>query len=69
MMFCGEKVKTNYIVAVATRADCRHQGMMRLLLQASLQEMYREKETFTWLMPGCRSHLSSVWLSDLFMKK
>lgn len=51
MMFCGEKAKTNYIVAVATRADCRHQGMMRSLLQASLQEMYRREETFTWLMP------------------
>ena len=53
MMFCGEKVKTNYIVAVATRADCRHQGMM--LLQASLQEMYRRKETFTWLMPAAEA--------------
>ena len=55
MMFCGEKVKTNYIVAVATRADCRHQGMMRSLLQASLQEMYRRKVTFTWLMPAAEA--------------
>lgn len=55
MMFCGEKAKTNYIVAVATRADCRHQGMMRSLLQASLQEMYRRKETFTWLMPAAEA--------------
>lgn len=55
MMFCGEKVKTNYIVAVATRADCRHQGMMRSLLQASLQEMYQRKETFTWLMPAAEA--------------
>ena len=55
MMFCGEKVKTNYIVAVATRADCRHQGMMRSLLQASLQEMYQREETFTWLMPAAES--------------
>ncbi len=55
MMFCGEKVKTNYIVAVATRADCRHQGMMRSLLQASLQEMYRREETFTWLMPAAEA--------------
>ena len=54
-MFCGEKVKTNYIVAVATRADCRHQGMMRSLLQASLQEMYRREETFTWLMPAAEA--------------
>lgn len=55
MMFCGEKVKTNYIVAVATRADCRHQGMMRSLLQASLQEMYRREETFTCLMPAAEA--------------
>lgn len=55
MMFCDEKVKTNYIVAVATRADCRHQGMMRSLLQASLQEMYRREETFTWLMPAAEA--------------
>lgn len=55
MMFYGEKVKTNYIVAVATRADCRHQGMMRSLLQASLQEMYRREETFTWLMPAAEA--------------
>lgn len=55
MMFCGEKVKTNYIVAVATRADCRHQGMMRSLLQTSLQEMYRREETFTWLMPAAEA--------------
>lgn len=55
MMFCGERVKSNYIVAVATRADCRHQGMMRSLLQASLQEMYRREETFTWLMPAAEA--------------
>lgn len=55
IMFCGERVKTNYIVAVATRADCRHQGMMRSLLQASLQEMYRREETFTWLMPAAEA--------------
>ena len=55
MMFCDERVTTNYIVAVATRADCRHQGMMRSLLQASLQEMYRREETFTWLMPAAEA--------------
>ena len=55
MMFCDERVKTNYIVAVATRADWRHQGMMRSLLQASLQEMYRREETFTWLMPAAEA--------------
>ena len=68
MMFCGEKAKTNYIVAVATRADCRHQGMMRSLLQASLQEMYRREETFTWLMPAAEASIVRLAF-DLFMKK
>ena len=29
--------------------------MMRSLLQASLQEMYRREETFTWLMPAAEA--------------
>ena len=69
MMFCGEKVKTNYIVAVATRADCRHQGMMRSLLQASLQEMYRRKETFTWLMPAAEAIYRPFGFRFIYVKK
>ena len=55
MIVNGYEFPCNYIVAVATRADCRHQGMMRSLLQASLQEMYRREETFTWLMPAAEA--------------
>lgn len=68
MMFCGEKAKTNYIVAVATRADCRHQGMMRSLLQASLQEMYRREETFTWLMPAAEAIYSPFGFRFIYEK-
>lgn len=68
MMFCGERVKTNYIVAVATRADCRHQGMMRSLLQASLQEMYRREETFTWLMPAAEAIYRPFGLRFIYEK-
>lgn len=48
----GTKVDAYYYVAVATRADCRHQGMMRKLLHQSLNDIYREGHPFTYLMPA-----------------
>lgn len=42
----------HYIVAVATREECRHQGMMRSLLKKALEEMYQREEPFTFLMPA-----------------
>ena len=69
MMFCDERVKTNYIVAVSTRDDCRHQGMMRSLLQASLQEMYRREETFTWLMPAAEAIYRPFGFRFIYEKK
>ena len=42
----------SYIVGVATRKECRHRGYMRELLLHSFQEMYREKNPFTFLMPA-----------------
>lgn len=44
-----------YIVAVATRESCRHQGRMRRLLTEALQQMYQEKIPFTFLMPALES--------------
>ena len=44
-----------YIVAVATRESCRHQGRMRRLLTEALQQMYQEKIPFTFLMPASES--------------
>ena len=44
-----------YIVAVATRESCRHQGRMRRLLAEALQQMYQEKIPFTFLMPASES--------------
>lgn len=41
-----------YIVAVATRESCRHQGRMRKLLTEACDQMYREKIPFTFLMPA-----------------
>ncbi len=44
-----------YIVAVATREECRHQGRMRHLLTEAIERMYQEKVPFTFLMPASES--------------
>ena len=46
------KKEISYIVGVATKKECRHRGYMRKLLMYSFQEMYREKNPFTFLMPA-----------------
>lgn len=46
---------TNYIVAVATDERYRKQGIMAELLKASMKEMYRRKEPFTFLMPAAEA--------------
>ena len=38
-----QKADSYYIVAVATREDCRHQGRMRRILTEALQYMDQEK--------------------------
>ena len=47
----GTKKKANYIVAVATRESYRGRGFMKALLETALKDMYREGESFTYLMP------------------
>jgi len=46
---------THYIVAVATHPDFRKQGIMKKLLHRSLQDMYNNKEAFTFLMPAAEA--------------
>jgi len=48
----GTSVDAYYYVAVATKAECRHQGMMRKLLKKSLNDIYGEGQPFTYLMPA-----------------
>lgn len=50
----GTEVDAYYYVAVATKEDCRHQGMMRKLLYRSLQDIHEEGHPFTYLMPANR---------------
>ena len=39
---------------VATRESCRKRGYMRELLVRTMEEMYRKKEPFTFLMPAAK---------------
>ena len=51
----GTEVDAYYYVAVATREECRHQGMMRKLLHKSLNDIHDEGHPFTYLMPANRA--------------
>lgn len=42
----------HYIVAVATKKECRGRGYMRMLLDVACNEMKEAKESFTFLMPA-----------------
>lgn len=46
--------KIDYIVGVATRADRRHRGLMRAVLNKMLTDMYQAGKPFCFLMPADR---------------
>jgi len=55
MIVNGYETKSNYIVAVATQAEYRHQGYMRILLKKALNDMASVSMPFTFLMPASES--------------
>ncbi len=48
----GHGKEMNYIVAVATKTDCRRRGYMAAILRQALHDMYKAGELFTFLMPA-----------------
>lgn len=48
----GTMRKVPYIVAVATRPDCRRQGKMGQVMKRALQDMEQKKIPFTFLLPA-----------------
>ncbi len=50
--FRGACVQADYLVAVATKVQYRHQGLMRQLLTKALGDMKREQQPFAFLMPA-----------------
>ena len=55
VMVNGEEKSVNYIVAVATQKEYRKRGFMASLLKQSLNDMYKEGQSFTFLMPAAES--------------
>lgn len=55
MIINGYEVKSDYIVAVATHKDYRHQGYMRLLLERALNDEADTGMPFVFLMPASES--------------
>lgn len=54
LMWQGQKVRSYYIVGVATEDKYRKQGRMRKLLEQAFKEMKAEGIPFTYLMPANR---------------
>lgn len=48
----GKEVLLHYIVGVATNSLQRRKGIMRSLLISAMQDMYKNNEPFTYLMPA-----------------
>ncbi len=48
----GREAESRYIIAVATRPERRHKGLMRRLLKESLEYMRRKAMPFAFLMPA-----------------
>lgn len=55
LMVLGHEVESRYIIAVATRPEYRHQGLMKRLLKKSLEDMRTEGLPFLYLMPAAEA--------------
>ena len=51
----GKTFPSFYIIAVATQKEYRGRGYMGMLLRRCMQEMYRQKVPFTFLMPAAEA--------------
>lgn len=51
----GQETDAYYYVAVATKKQCRHRGMMRGLLEYSLRDIRGKGHPFAYLMPANRA--------------
>ncbi len=49
-----------YLVAVATRPECRKQGKMRCMMEQALQDLCRRQYPFAFLMPANPAYYTSL---------
>jgi predicted acetyltransferase len=62
-------VPAHYIVGVATLEEYRRQGLMRSVLEASLQQMYANKEPFAYLMPANEEYYLVFDFTTIYYQK
>lgn len=55
----GKIVESEYIVAVATRSDCRKQGKMQQVMQQVLKDQQKRHMPFTFLLPADPAYYES----------
>ena len=55
LMVQGHEAESRYIIAVATRPEYRHQGLMKRLLKKSLEDMRAEGLPLLYLMPAAEA--------------
>ena len=48
---CGKEYPGDFLVAVATDENCRHQGLMTAVLEEAYRAMEAEEIPFCWLIP------------------
>lgn len=59
-LFCnGKTVASEYIVAVATRPDCRKQGKMYQVMEQVLKDQQKRHVPFTFLLPADPAYYES----------
>lgn len=62
-------VPAHYIVGVATLEEYRRKGLMRSLMEASLQQMYENQEPFTYLMPAKEEYYTDFDFVSVYYQK
>ncbi len=53
-----ETAAVSYIVAVATRTDCRRRGKMQQVMEWALKDMQKQHQPFTFLLPADPAYYS-----------
>ena len=69
LMWQGEKIRSYYIVGVATEDKYRKQGRMRRLLEKAFVEMKAEGILFTYLMPANRNIYEPFGFETIYRQK
>lgn len=79
LMVEDKNISSNYIVGVATKPEDRRKGLMKMMLEAAILQMYHEHMPFTYLMPAAEEiyipfgfrivYEQESWTQDFMIEK